>query len=112
MSRPFGVALLVAGVDDRGPALFHSDPSGTYTKYDAKAIGAGSEGAQTTLQERYNRSMTLEDAETLAIHTLKQVMEEKLNKTNIEIAAVRTATGKFEMYPLERVEAIIARLDN
>ena len=40
MSRPFGVALLFAGVDeDGGPQLYHMDPSGTYVKYDAKAIG-------------------------------------------------------------------------
>lgn len=28
MSRPFGVALLVAGVDQDGPALYCADPSG------------------------------------------------------------------------------------
>ena len=32
---------------------FHTDPSGTYVKYEAKAIGSGSEGAQTALQESY-----------------------------------------------------------
>ena len=39
LSRPFGVALLFAGCDpDHGPQLFHMDPSGTYVRYDAKAI--------------------------------------------------------------------------
>ena len=33
---------------------FHTDPSGTYLRYDAKAIGSGSEGAQSTLQEEYH----------------------------------------------------------
>jgi 20S proteasome subunit alpha 5 len=73
MSRPFGVALLVAGVDEYGPALFHTDPSGTFVRYEAKAIGAGSEGAQTSLQESYTKSMTLAEAEVLALTTLKQV---------------------------------------
>lgn len=31
---------------------FHTDPSGTFVRYEAKAIGAGAEGAQTTLQVR------------------------------------------------------------
>lgn len=31
------------------------DPSGTYVQYDAKAIGSGSEGAQQTLVEMYNK---------------------------------------------------------
>ena len=73
-SRPFGVALLVAGVDEYGPSLFHTDPSGTFVKYEAKAIGAGSEGAQTALQESYSSSMTLAEAEVLALSTLKQVI--------------------------------------
>ena len=29
---------------------FHTDPSGTFVTYEAKAIGSGSEGAQSTLQ--------------------------------------------------------------
>lgn len=53
MSRPFGVALLLGGWDDNGPVLFHADPSGTFVRYDAVAIGSGSEGAQTNLQETY-----------------------------------------------------------
>ena len=51
-SRPYGVALLIAGVDDtEGPVLYHTDPSGTFVRFTAKAIGSGSEGAQTNLQE-------------------------------------------------------------
>lgn len=50
-SRPFGVALLVAGWQEgSGPVLYHTDPSGMFVEHDAKAIGSGSEGAQTTLQ--------------------------------------------------------------
>jgi 20S proteasome subunit alpha 5 len=47
MSRPFGVALLIAGFDEKGPQLYFSDPSGTYLQYKAKAIGGGSEGILT-----------------------------------------------------------------
>jgi len=31
--------------------LYHTDPSGTFVRFKAKAIGSGSEGAQTNLQE-------------------------------------------------------------
>jgi len=89
MSRPFGVALLVAGWDQHGPALYHTDPSGTHTRFDAKAIGAGAEGAQTALQEQYHKNLTLEEGETMAVTILKQVMEEKLDVNNVEVAAVK-----------------------
>lgn len=55
MSRPFGVALLIAGIDEDGPQLFHAEPSGTFYRYDAKAIGSGSEGAQAELQNEYHK---------------------------------------------------------
>lgn len=73
MSRPFGVALLLAGVDESGPQLYSSDPSGTYVPVKAHAIGSGSEGALNNLKESYNDSLTLIEAETLAIASLKQV---------------------------------------
>ena len=58
MSRPFGLAILFAGVDnDVGPSLYFMDPSGTYVSCEAKAIGSGCEGAQQSLQESYNKVM-------------------------------------------------------
>ncbi|EUB61672.1 Proteasome subunit alpha type-5 [Echinococcus granulosus] len=84
MSRPFGVALMFAGYDEIGPQLFHMDPSGTYIQYEAKAIGSGSEGAQQALQEVFNRDITLEEACVQALTILRQVMEEKLDATNVE----------------------------
>ena len=55
MSRPFGVALLLGGVDGGTPALYHCDPSGTFIPSDAKAIGSGAEGAQANLEEHYHQ---------------------------------------------------------
>ncbi|MBN3324878.1 PSA5 protein, partial [Atractosteus spatula] len=106
MSRPFGVALLFGGVDEKGPQLYHMDPSGTFVQCDARAIGSASEGAQSSLQEVYHKSMTLKDAIKSSLTILKQVMEEKLNATNIELATVEP--GKtFHMYTKEELEEVI-----
>ncbi|CAG8804550.1 14095_t:CDS:2, partial [Racocetra persica] len=103
MSRPFGVALLIAGVDEKGPQLYHADPSGTFMQYDAKAIGSGSEGAQTELQEEYDKSISLVNAETLSLKVLKQVMEEKLNNTNVQLASITPKSG-FRIYSEEELQ--------
>jgi 20S proteasome subunit alpha 5 len=34
---------------------YHTDPSGTFTRYDAKAIGSGSDAAQQELQDSYHK---------------------------------------------------------
>lgn len=64
---------------------YHMDPSGTYIRYEAKAIGSGSEGAQQALQEVYFKEMSLTDASRHALTILRQVMEEKLDATNVEV---------------------------
>lgn len=109
MSRPFGVALLFAGMDEKGPQLFHMDPSGTFIEYNAKAIGSGSEGAQQALQEVYHKSMTLKEACKHALTILKQVMEEKLNETNVEMATV-TPEKMFHMCTKEELEEVIKEI--
>lgn len=110
MSRPFGVALLLAGYDDlNGSQLYFSDPSGTFTRYKAKAIGAGSEGAQSNLEESYSETMSLQEAEELALSTLKQVMEEKISTDNIELARV-TAEKGFHIANPEEVGSVLERL--
>lgn len=109
MSRPFGVALLFGGVDTKGPQLFHLDPSGTFFQYDAKAIGSGSEGAQQALEEVYHKSMTLKEACKSALTILKQVMEEKLNATNVELATA-TPDRKFRMFTKEEIETLVQEI--
>ncbi|DBA04684.1 TPA: hypothetical protein N0F65_012267 [Lagenidium giganteum] len=109
MSRPFGVALLIAGHDDTGSQLFFSDPSGTYLPIKAHAIGSGSEGALNNLKESYTEDMSLADAQTLAITCLKQHMEERLTNTNVELAIATPEKG-FHVCTVDELEAVIARL--
>lgn len=104
MSRPFGVALLIGGVDEKGPVLFHTDPAGNYTQYLAKAIGNGSDSAQTLLEAQYYKSMTLEAAKIMTLTVLREVMEEKLTQANVELSIVSTSTKKLYQLPSAEIE--------
>ncbi|VBB27416.1 unnamed protein product [Acanthocheilonema viteae] len=117
MSRPFGVAMLFAGVDQDGPRLFHLDPSGTFIDCMAKSIGAASDGAEQSLKEQYHESTSLVEAEKIALSILKQVMEEKLTSSNVEIVAITPMkdskgrlTGRFERLSKEQLDKLIAEL--
>lgn len=108
MSRPFGVALLIAGHDDTGFKLFHADPSGTYTEYFAKAIGSGSIMAEKALSDMYKHEVKLEEASVMALKILKQVMEEKLEPRNVQVATVDT--NGYRLLSDEEVLSIASKL--
>lgn len=110
MSRPFGVALMVGGVDEKGPSLWVADPSGTYTQYKSEAIGSAQEVARNILRDQYKEGMTWAEAEVVALSTLKEVMEEKITNTNVEVVSVKTDTKTYKAYTYEEVEAVLARV--
>lgn len=109
MSRPFGVALLIGGIDELGPQLFHTDPSGTFMKYQAKAIGSGSDAAQSELQDKYHSQMSLLEAQLLTLSVLKQVMEEKLDQHNVQLAQI-TRDGGFEILSERKLQEVIDQM--
>jgi 20S proteasome subunit alpha 6 len=45
--RPYGVGLLIAGIDEQGPHIFETCPSGNFYEYYSYSIGARSQGART-----------------------------------------------------------------
>jgi 20S proteasome subunit alpha 5 len=51
----------------------------------------------------------LQEAEELSLKVLKSVMEEKLNKSNVQLASV-TTKDKFRIYSEEELQAVIDRL--
>jgi len=110
MSRPFGVAILFAGVDENGPSLYMIDPSGTIVKYLAVAVGAGGESAMTVLHDKYAKSMSRREAEDLAAEILKQVMEAKVDIDNIELAFVSIKDKKWAVYDTQQLQLVIDRI--
>jgi 20S proteasome subunit alpha 6 len=73
--RPYGVGLLIAGVDEKGPHLYETCPSGNYFEYHAMAIGGRSTSAKTYLEGNFEKFKSA-DLDTL----LKYAME-AMNKT-------------------------------
>jgi len=52
--RPYGVALIIAGIDQKGESIYITDPSGTFVPYAAIAIGAGADEVNDKLDRKMN----------------------------------------------------------
>ena len=87
--RPYGVALIIAGVDQKGGAIYVTDPSGTYVSYAAVAIGASSEEVTDFLEKNYKPEMTLEDGAALATAAINLKSEKKDEAKHVKMSWIR-----------------------
>jgi len=107
--RPFGVALILAGVDKNGASLYLTDPSGTYIGYDAVAIGAGSDQVTEFLEKQYQMEISMDDAGALAMESIYLVSEEKTGTRHVKMAVIDNETKtmrKVEDNDIERYASI------
>src|SRR3989338_3606412 len=59
--RPFGVSILVAGIDNSKARLFETDPTGIFFEYKASVIGEGEVEIEEILQKEYNSTLSIEE---------------------------------------------------
>ncbi|KAG0434764.1 putative proteasome subunit alpha type-3 [Dictyocoela muelleri] len=72
-SRPFAVAILYAGYDDKY-VLYSTDPSGTVTSWKAKCYGENQDKIYTSLKNEFNEC-SLQEATFLLFEILKKNVE-------------------------------------
>lgn len=94
--RPFGTALLIAGVEDSEARLFETDPSGALLEYKATGIGAGRGEIMEVFEKKYTDDINLKDAINLGLEALYNTTESKLNAATIEIGLVQLERKQFE----------------
>ncbi len=105
--RPFGVAMILGGVDKTGPHVFGTHPSGNYMGYKSTAVGAGSETVLSMLKEEYRKDLTLEEGIKLAVKCLVKALQARELPLRIKIAIIPVATKKLSMLSNEAVEGYI-----
>ena len=86
--RPFGVWLIISGVDFKGAHVFEIEPSGAIFEWKAVAIGRQSEAAMKILKQKWKENMNREDSIELAKEILKKVEKD----ATIEIVYIEKET--------------------
>jgi proteasome alpha subunit len=94
-ARPFGVALLIGGVEDGEPRLYETDPSGTPNEWKAEAIGRNAGDIRNYLEDNYEESIGLDDAVELALTALSDVKDEALSPEGVSLATVDAESERF-----------------
>ncbi len=95
--RPYGVGLLIGGVDKAGARLFETEPSGTMIEWNAQAIGRGADKARKALSG-WKEGMDIKSGAQLLVKALK-AGEKEARTENIE--AIYVTRGKIERVSLK-----------
>lgn len=104
--RPFGVSVLVAGVDNKTPKLFETDPTGIYFQYKATAIGEGENEAEEMLKKEYREDMKSEEGLKLAIKVLKKILDKNFSIERVDATIVEVATRKSKKVTRSKLEKL------
>jgi proteasome alpha subunit len=104
--RPFGVSLLVAGVDEGKPSLYQTDPTGLYYQFKAKIIGEGEADGEQILLEEYKESMSLDEALTLAVKILKKTLGKEFSSNRVDASVIKAGVGEIEKISKEKIEKL------
>lgn len=108
--RPFGVAMLFAGIDKAGPRLFVTLPGGDYWGYKAYALGAGSDAAVEVLEAKHRDDMSLNEAIMLSLESLTKSVEGKLEAQRVKMVVVSTADRKYRRLADQEIASYIEKL--
>jgi proteasome alpha subunit len=89
-ARPFGVSMMLAGINGKKPELFTSDVTGNYFEFHTNAIGEGDERIRDLLREKYKKDLTIKQGIKLALDIFKEVKNDKFNLEKFELAYLKT----------------------
>ncbi|UPV74662.1 archaeal proteasome endopeptidase complex subunit alpha [Halorussus limi] len=109
-ARPFGVALIIGGIEDGEPRLYETDPSGTPYEWKALAVGADRGEIQEYLEDNYSEAMDLDGGIELALRALGSVNDDELSPEGVGIATVDAETEQFLELSNDETEEYLSEL--
>ncbi|MBS3147310.1 archaeal proteasome endopeptidase complex subunit alpha [Candidatus Woesearchaeota archaeon] len=102
--RPFGVSVILAGIDTDGPKLFETDPTGIFFQFRATVIGEGEQEIEEILNNEYSEKLTIEEGLRLSLDALNKVLDKNFNVDRVDAAYITSADRKFVKVKKDKLE--------
>jgi len=88
-ARPFGVALLFAGIDqDEKRSIYVTDVTGNYFSYKATAIGENDEKIKEFLRKDYKETLNIEGCIKLGLDIFRRIFAKSFDISRFEVAYI------------------------
>lgn len=104
--RPFGVSMLVAGVEEDGTTkLFLTEPYGLYFQYKAAVIGEGEAELDFVLQKKYKANMSCEEGLKLGLNIMKEFLKSEFNFDRIDAVVIKNSDRRYKQLNNDELKA-------
>jgi len=94
-ARPFGVAVLLAGVNKGKCHLYTSDVTGNFFAYRANAIGENDEKIKEVLRRDYKEEMAVDDGIKFCLKIFKDIFGKNFDLERFDVAYVKKDNEKL-----------------
>ena len=95
-ARPFGVSMMILGMQDGKGKVYVSDVTGNYFEYYANAIGENDSKLKEKLREKYKKDLTLKQGIKLAVEIFKEIKDDKFDLDKFEVAYIENEEQKIK----------------
>lgn len=109
--RPFGVSLLIGGVDeDDESRLYMTDPTGIFFRYRAAVIGEGEVEIEKELQRKYKPTMSVGEGLEMGISLLARFVGAELNTDRLDAIYITVKDKRYRKVSREKLKEILAKV--
>jgi proteasome alpha subunit len=106
--RPFGVSMLVAGVEEDGIIkLYMTEPYGLYFQYKAAVIGEGDTEIDAILQKRYKPNMTVEEGLKMGVGLLKDYLKGEFNFDRVDAVYINVKDKRYTLLSVNELKNLL-----
>ena len=106
--RPFGVSLLVAGVEEDGTMkLFLTEPYGLYFQYKAAVIGEGDTEIEPILQKKYKPNMSVDEGIKFGLGLMKDFLKGEFNFERVDVVHISNKDKRFTKLSDDEIKGLI-----
>jgi proteasome alpha subunit len=106
-ARPFGVSLMLAGINLKKPELYVSDITGNYFSYHTNAVGENDEKIKEILREKYKKDLTIKKGIKLALEIFEEIQGKKFDLNRFELGFVESENPKVQKFEADELKEFV-----
>jgi proteasome alpha subunit len=105
-ARPFGVSLMLAGINGKKPELYTSDVTGNYLSYNANAIGENDDRIKEKLREKYKHDLTIKKGVKIALEIFEEIKGKEFDIDKFELVYIKSDEAKLKRFEGKNIKEI------